>query len=162
MLKKLRNSTGEEQEKRESSSPIHKRGELHLKRHTQTRPKSRPPGGSQPWDANFPGCMIQVEHQLCCIIVASDKYRVSARNNRSGGSDKNWGRVTINLGMLFIRCLMVSTDQADPSCFYSRISWILMDQHWFYFFHPLHLVQGLRSNKIKSVITTSLFKLGKS
>ena len=26
MLKKLRNSTGEEQEKRESSSPIHKRG----------------------------------------------------------------------------------------------------------------------------------------
>ena len=26
------------------------------------------------------------------------------------------------------RCLMVSTDQADPSCFYFRISWILIDR----------------------------------
>ena len=60
------------------------------------------------------------------------------------------------------RYLMVSTDQADPSCFYFRISWILMEQHWSYFFHPLHLVQGLRSNSIKLVITTLLFKLGKS
>ena len=39
--------------------------------------------------------------------------------------------------------------QADPSCFYFRISWILMERHWFYFFRPLHLVQGLRSNSIK-------------
>ena len=46
---------------------------------------------------------------------------------------------------VLIRCLMVSTDQADPSCFYFTISWILMERHWFYFFHPLHLVQGLRS-----------------
>ena len=43
------------------------------------------------------------------------------------------------------RCLMVSTDQADPSCFYIRISWILIERHWFYFFCPLHLMQGLRS-----------------
>ena len=41
--------------------------------------------------------------------------------------------------------LMVSTDQADPSCFYFRISWILMERRWFYFFLLLHLVQGLRS-----------------
>ena len=27
------------------------------------------------------------------------------------------------------RCLMVSTDQADPSCFYFRISQILMERH---------------------------------
>ena len=60
------------------------------------------------------------------------------------------------------RCLMVSTDQADPSCFYSRISWILMERRWFYFFRPLHIVQGNRSNNIKQVITTLLFKLGKS
>ena len=46
--------------------------------------------------------------------------------------------------MLF-RCLMVSTDQADSRCFYFRISWILMEWRWFYFFHPLQLVQGLRS-----------------
>ena len=32
------------------------------------------------------------------------------------------------------RFLMVSTNQADPSCFYFRISWILMEWRWFYFF----------------------------
>ena len=47
------------------------------------------------------------------------------------------------------RCLMVSTHQADSRCFYFKISWILMERHWFYFFCPLHLVQGLRSNDIK-------------
>ena len=49
--------------------------------------------------------------------------------------------------LLHSRCLMVSTIQADPSCFYFRISRILMEQHWFYLFCPLHLVQGLRSLK---------------
>ena len=34
------------------------------------------------------------------------------------------------------RCLMVSTYQGDPSCFYFRISWILMEWSWFYFFIP--------------------------
>jgi hypothetical protein len=34
------------------------------------------------------------------------------------------------------RCPMVSTDQADLSCFYFRISWILMERCWFYFFVP--------------------------
>jgi hypothetical protein len=48
-----------------------------------------------------------------------------------------------------VLCIMVSTDQADPSCFYFSISWILMERSWFYFFCPLHLVQGLRSNNIK-------------
>ena len=37
---------------------------------------------------------------------------------------------------VYSRCHMVSTDQADPSCFYLRISWILMERHWFYFFVP--------------------------
>ena len=45
------------------------------------------------------------------------------------------------------RCLMVSTNQAYPSCFYFRISWILMKGRWFYFFRPLHLTQGLKSLK---------------
>ena len=31
------------------------------------------------------------------------------------------------------RRLLGSTNQADPSCFYFRISWILMERHWFYF-----------------------------
>ena len=47
--------------------------------------------------------------------------------------------------ILFTRCLMVSTDQVDPSCIYFRISWILMERCWFHFFRPLHLVQGLRN-----------------
>ena len=34
--------------------------------------------------------------------------------------------------LLLNRCLMVSTNQADPSCFYFRISWILMERCWFY------------------------------
>ena len=34
------------------------------------------------------------------------------------------------------RRLMGSTDQADPSCIYFRISWILMERPWFYFFIP--------------------------
>ena len=36
---------------------------------------------------------------------------------------------------IFSRRLMGSTDQADPSCFYFRISWILMERLWFYFFY---------------------------
>ena len=45
------------------------------------------------------------------------------------------------------RHLMGSTDQADPCCFYFKISWILMERPWFYFFCPLDLLQGLRSLK---------------
>jgi hypothetical protein len=40
------------------------------------------------------------------------------------------------------RRLMGSTDQADPSCFYFRISWILMERRWFYFFLSPPLVAG--------------------
>ena len=39
---------------------------------------------------------------------------------------------------IHITRLMGSTDQADPSCFYFKISWILMERRWFYFFNPLH------------------------
>ena len=45
--------------------------------------------------------------------------------------------------LLDSRCLMVSTNQADPYCFYFRISWILMERHWFQFFGSRDLVQGL-------------------
>ena len=58
-------------------------------------------------------------------------------------------RIVSRANKVVLRCLMVSTDQADPSCFYFRISWILMKWCWFYLFCPLHLVQGLRSNNIK-------------
>ena len=48
---------------------------------------------------------------------------------------------------LHIRRPVPSTDQALPSCFYFRISWILMEQLCFYFFCPLGFLQGLRSLK---------------
>ena len=35
---------------------------------------------------------------------------------------------------LLDRCVMVSTDQADPIRYYFRISWILMERCWFHFF----------------------------
>ena len=60
---------------------------------------------------------------------------------------KMWN-FNLNKYVLFsvnIKCLMVSTDHADPSCFYFRISWIMTERRWFYSFCPLHLVQGLRS-----------------
>ena len=56
-------------------------------------------------------------------------------------------RTKTTQNILYIRRLMVSTNQADPGCFYFRISWILMERYWFYFLHPLHLMQGLRSLK---------------
>ena len=54
-----------------------------------------------------------------------------------------WGNHSVHLLSIY---LMVSTNQADPSCFYFRISWILIGGRWFHFFFcPLHLMQGLRS-----------------
>ena len=38
----------------------------------------------------------------------------------------------IKMKYLSNRCLMVSTNQADPGCFYFRMSWILMERSWFY------------------------------
>ena len=40
---------------------------------------------------------------------------------------------------------MGSTDQADPRFFLLQNFWVLMEQHCFYFFHPLHFVRGLRN-----------------
>ena len=43
---------------------------------------------------------------------------------------------TPKLDVLYEGSLMGSTNQADPSCFYFRISWILMEWLWFHFFVP--------------------------
>ena len=56
---------------------------------------------------------------------------------------------------VYTRCLVVSTDQVDPSCFYFIISWILMERRWFYFFSspPFNAgpqkLQTLTASKIK-------------
>ena len=45
---------------------------------------------------------------------------------------KVWTSVNGWSFLLYIRCLMGSTNQADPSCFFFRISWILMEGHFFF------------------------------
>ena len=67
---------------------------------------------------------------------------------RSGDSKFQCHNLIIK-GSFNNRCLMVSTNQADPTCFYFRISWKLMEGRLFYLFCPIHLLQGLRSNNIK-------------
>ena len=47
--------------------------------------------------------------------------------------------------LLYSRCPVPSTDQALPSCFCFRISWILMERHWKHFFGSCSFLQGLRS-----------------
>ena len=70
--------------------------------------------------------------QVSCILLSFENHYIGRNSSFA----------------MYIRCLMVSTDQADSRCFYFRISWILREWCWFYFFRPLHLVQGLRSNNI--------------
>ena len=64
--------------------------------------------------------------------------------------EKTWCLIILFFQIVLLICsrpLMGSTDQADPSCIYFRISWILMERLWFYFFGPLNLLQGLGSLK---------------
>ena len=50
-----------------------------------------------------------------------------------------------NTYLLLTRRPVPSTDQALPSCFYFRISWILMKRPWKHFFGSCGFLQGLRS-----------------
>ena len=52
-----------------------------------------------------------------------------------------------NYYCMYVRRPVPSTDQAIPSCFYFRISWILMEQRCFYFFCTLGFLEGLKSLK---------------
>ena len=66
------------------------------------------------------------------------------RSRRSGSFriDSETGKYFSKIEKISIRRLVESTDQADPSCFYFKISWILMDPLWFYFFLSPPLVAG--------------------
>ena len=75
--------------------------------------------------------------ECCCFLFFSSPLLYAEPKNLQKSSIKMFDQK--------FRCLMVSTDQADPIRFYFRISWILMERRWFHFFCPLHLVQGLRS-----------------
>ena len=53
------------------------------------------------------------------------------------------------LRLMLIRCLMGSTNQADPSRFYFRMSWIMMEQCCFFIFYvPLVFCRYLLSLNI--------------
>ena len=86
--------------------------------------------------------MKTINLKLACTILANMKVW------RLEPNDLHWNE-TYASTLVNIRRLMGSTDQADPSCIYFRISWILKERPWFYFFCPLHLLRGLRSTNIK-------------
>ena len=100
------------------------------------------------------------QHIETCLRNKSKLFRIHMYLIHSG--QKCFIQVACLWSKMPIRRLMGSTDQADPSCIYFRISWILMDRPWIYFFCPLHLLQGLRSTNIKYVISTLLFNIKKS
>ena len=88
-----------------------------------------------PWHKQM--CHCSRLEETVCTYVHVHKTKVLY-------SQSFWGVVNLYCRVC-TRCLMVSNNQADPSCFYFRISCILMERRWFYFFRPLHLMQGLRS-----------------
>ena len=49
------------------------------------------------------------------------------------------------MAYVYIRRPVPSTDQALPSCFYFRISWILMERPWKHFFGSCSFLRGLGS-----------------
>ena len=69
---------------------------------------------------------FQIENTYLSRYVS---YEISVSSN-------HWQIICVQCKYIIHICLMVSTDQADPSCFYFSISWILMELRWFYFFVP--------------------------
>ena len=74
-------------------------------------------------------CIIQVSK---CPLLRTYPNKNAQTDRHATLSEKwarqigNWDSIRVSyLPILYTRCLMVSTDQADPSCFYLRISWIL-------------------------------------
>ena len=97
-----------------------------------------------------PSILLRSRHYALDVVKSIYKsiYMMDDCLDPRHGSDDGWSAYSY-MNVLTNRCLMGSTDQADPSCFYFRISWILMQQLCFYFFLPLHFVQGLRSKNVK-------------
>ena len=74
---------------------------------------------------------------LLLFVITSSKLECSKIHNCSYSvsfqCDKNKIEMTIEL-CIIIRPLMGSTDQADPSCFYFRVAWTLIERRWIYNF----------------------------
>ena len=76
-----------------------------------------------PWHKQM--CHCSRLEETVCTYVHVHKTKVLY-------SQSFWGVVNLYCRVC-TRCLMVSNNQADPSCFYFRISWILMERRWFFF-----------------------------
>ena len=72
---------------------------------------------------------------------------INVAPGKFGKKNKRSPIYTLYFYYLNSRRPVLSTDQAIPSCFYFRISWISMEQRCFYFFWPLGFLEGLRSFK---------------
>ena len=79
--------------------------------------------------SGFPGCtrddgtaMNSVFNSITSVVLVMSIMLnvINSINNNNNNNDNNNNNNDNN--NVSIRCLMVSTDQADPSCFYFRIS----------------------------------------
>jgi hypothetical protein len=61
---------------------------------------------------------------------------------------------------IYIRRPVPSTDQAIPSCFYFRISWILLEQLFFYFFLSPRVSAGPQKLQTLTASKTKYEKFG--
>ena len=71
-----------------------------------------------------------------------------------------WQRIPPVNGLLHTRCPVLSTDQAIPSCFYFRISWISMEQRCFYFFLSPRVSGGPQKLQTLTASKTECEKFG--
>ena len=71
-------------------------------------------------------CKVHWRHPICPKIVYKKSLFNPTHQNSALYLEKPNKKVEKTVRNVHCRCLMVSTDQADPSCFYFRISWILM------------------------------------
>ena len=85
--------------------------------------------------------IISTHYYLCCLC-----YQKMQEQSKEVKFDNS---IRVFYTKLYIRRLMGSTYQADPRCIYFRISWILMERQWFYFFLSPPLVAGPQKYKHK-------------
>ena len=121
------------------------------------RSKSSQGTQEMPWPQGSHWVIRISPHRIRIALQGSQEVSWKmARENRSFKLSLFYQATIFHLVLIFFKKVVLfcrrpegSTNQTYSSCFYFRISWILMERRWFYFFRPLHLLQGLRSNNIK-------------
>ena len=78
-------------------------------------------------------------------LIMLQKNAFSSKSVTFNSSEGTYYAITLLLWQCYNLCIrrpVPSTDQALPSCFYFRISWILMERRWKTFFWFLRLSAG--------------------